>query len=421
KDDDQKNKLPDKKQIVIGARSTSNSRTTSPLFKECKILSTNINLKIYDDFQAIASEDFLVFINNGLLNIVELEKMTILKIEIFSLLKDKPLQNIKLYVLENNYLVIRTMPDQDSNYNLNDNEKDPRYKFLKKLFNSSHNSYVPYDFIFFILNKHQNKILIRESFILENARQVLLFSDHYIYVRDRVFKRKYRKLKETVILEDTVDQIFVIDDLVYFRIGRAIYSTISPVSLTGLELSNISEKYMLLTDEKKYQIIDKSERIPVSTHTYNQNSKMFGNFLALFEQTTVNLIDLSSGFFKPRGALKVVKYQDMVTYLTCDGQNGLIFFVDDENSPRSVFLEQQQEVPEEPKSLNRKLPGNFKHEQVIDEKVVKCGQRGVKKLESKNEINSSVTQVVESSTDGVKDSPVKESPKEVKNTIQEKE
>lgn len=300
-----------------------------------KVIKKRINLEIEENFTVQASEDYLAYINGEMVYCIELDRWTGIEIKIDSLIKTEPdlahnMEFAEIYALKHNYLVI-SVPYEPSK-----SIKEDLCCEHKDCF--EHEDEDLFDFYFFIINKYQNKISLRNSFKVENARQVLLFPDHFIYVKETVNQRKYKKLKEQILLDEYVDEVFVIDEMVFFKIDERIYSTLSHISFFADGVYNINSDYLLMKSDVHYQILEKAQSYPKASHTYKNTTKILGNTLLLLQEKAISLIDLSTGTFKPIGSISIEPYWEISTVRTEDNEILIFLFDDDPKAPRTRIM-----------------------------------------------------------------------------------
>ena len=312
----------------------SSDISDNPTNDDIKIWKYKLNIQIFPDFHSIVSQDHFAYINNKTLHLFNIPNANSQEFKLNQILKE--VENVKLEVIKYNYLVLRIPAQNDHTSFTRKTESFPdlMHDFLQRphLFDDS------YDYIFFTLSNTNSlsgsqspsytntsaHALPRESFRLENTRQVLLFPDYFLYVKDRVYKRKYKKLKEHVISSEYINQIFVIDELVYFRRNENIYNIFLDVNLTGIDLFNVNEDSMLLKNEKQFQIIDKSEQIPTDSMVIMSETAVLDDYITVFKEKVVNWVKIEKGKFKILGSFSV---EEHVHISCCKRGSDVHFFI----------------------------------------------------------------------------------------------
>lgn len=338
------------------------------------ILQYKINIEIKEDFHFISSDEYFLFVNDQILHFYDIKNEVVESIFLNKFIGD---ENPTLEVIKNNFLVMKIRSTNQDYDNSSDTiEYDYIFFMIQNLNNKkeSSNSLESINKIDSINKIESNNFIFKESFRLKNCKQVLLFKDYFLYVKDKVYKRKYKKVKENIILNESVNEVFVIDEIVYFRIKDKIYNTISiSNNLIGNKLYNLDKNYMLLINKNIYQIIDKEKQIPKSSMTIENKIMIKDNYLIIKKESCLNLIKLENGNFKILGSVSVGLHKE-IGFLKSDNVLNFFIFYDE------PFLENNFN--------SKKIENNFNCKKMDLEFIRENSQKCINEIMSeKNESN----------------------------------
>lgn len=330
-----------------------------------------IDIKLDKDFQMISKNDFVVYINNQIL-FVHHKKGYNMK---FNLSHIRENDNLELETVTNNHIVLKKLVNIEKNKIDISDEIDN--SIINELTQMKQESIHFYDFLFFQLSDDEN-LSIKELFTVENAKQVILFKNYFLYIKDKVYKRKYKKNKEHVILEEIVDEIFVINDLVYYRINDEIHNKMSDIIFKGQKIYSIDENTILLQNNNQYQIIIK-ESIPKERITINEKTIVLDNFIAINQRNVINWIKIENGSFKVYGSTSVKN----CSFLTCDknGNQISLYLVNDQSQEEHLDMTnvQHAHIIENESYYNQKnspkMHQNTQKEDILNNQVYKSSTK----------------------------------------------
>ncbi|ELA47742.1 hypothetical protein VCUG_00824 [Vavraia culicis subsp. floridensis] len=158
------------------------------------------------------------------------------------------------------------------------------------------------DFVFYEIVRGDD-LVIKEGFVLPNAKQVVLFDDHFIYVDDRVMERKLGDGEERVILDENVEKIFIVEDIVYYKIKSKIYNKMNSKMLEGSTLIGVDSSILLKNDE--WYILLDSDYTVQDKMTIGDNAFVLDNLIGILRGNVINWLCVENNKFKVYGSTSI--------------------------------------------------------------------------------------------------------------------
>ncbi|ELQ75237.1 hypothetical protein THOM_1860 [Trachipleistophora hominis] len=148
-----------------------------------------------------------------------------------------------------------------------------------------------------------DELVIREGFVLPNAKQVVLFDDHIIYVDDRVMERRLDGGEERVLLDENVEMIFIVEDIVYYKVQNKIYNKMNSKMLEGNILIGMDNNILLRNDEC-YVLLD-NEYVVQDRMTIGENAFVLDNLIGVLRGNVINWLCVENNKFKVYGSTSI--------------------------------------------------------------------------------------------------------------------